>query len=368
MIDFFVNKPTDLAFSYVRFPKWDYIQRMYTFSIDGLVSYYNSRSLVVNNKHLLSKIIGLGFPGLELDEIEYLKNVETNSRYLAKQFRLVNNITNGDIFHNIFYKKNSIEIITQVDFDYDFKDVYANYANYSPLRVVYTEETDLDFHLLDGRKPKATPSVTVFELDITLMLLMFRSWGLRRKKFGLTVNENVFVGSVVIPNAIKSMVDIIIFNRFLKIAKGEKIPEFKLKHPMFVYDLSRGVDDILRRVVPNVVNTNIRLEHFLNTIPTLYNKNMFSTLKLSRHNYTSQSLWSLWMARIKYIDILLELMGESGRKRNLVIMYSLPYDIRELRNRKTNLFYKLEQEKSITDEYMDTINRVYDKVFFTKGE
>lgn len=366
MIDFFVNKPSNIEFPIKKVPKWDYIRRMYRFSIDNLVSYYNSRSIVIKNNHILSKIIGLAYPFKNLglaDDIKFLKYIDVNSKYVAKHFRLVNNITNGEIFHNIFYKENSVEIICQTDFNYDFKDVMENYLNYSPIRVVYTEETALDFHMLDGKKSKKEPSLTVVELDITLMLLMYRAWCKRRLKFGMSINENLFIGSIVIPNAIRPMVDNIIFNRFIKIAKNEHIPDFELKHPMFVYDLSRGVDEALKSLAPHLVDNSILLEHFINTIPTIYNTDMFETLKLNRSMYNRQSLWSIWMARVKYIDTLIDLLGTNGMKRNTVTLFSLPYDIRELKNRNTSFYSKLDSAKGIDKEYKETVDRIYNKVF-----
>lgn len=366
MIDFFINKPSNIEFPIKKIPKWDYIKRMYKFSIDNLINYYNSRNFVIKNNHILSKIIGLAYPfknyGLT-DDIRFLKYIDVNSKYIAKHFRLVNNITNGEVFHNIFYKENSVEIICQTDFNYDYRDVMDNYTKYSPIRVVYSEETDLDFHMLNGKKSKKQPSLTVVELDITLMLLMYRAWSMRRMKFGMSTNENIFIGSIVMPNTIRSMVDIIIFNRFLKIAKDQPIEEFELKHPIFVYDLSRGVDEALKSLSPHLVDNSILLEHFINSIPTIYNSDMFETLKINRAIYNRQSLWSIWMARVKYIDILIDLLGRKGMKRNTVALFSLPYDIRELKNRNTSFYSKLDNAKGIDKEYKDTVDRIYNKVF-----
>lgn len=362
MLDFFLYNPSGIQYAYKTYPKWDWIKRNYKDSIDNLISYYNYRTTIVNNKHLLTRIIKFAFPGFKHDLFSYVKDLELNSRNVARHFKLVNSVSSGTFFYNLFYSKNSIEVINHVEFDYDFLEVDKDYTKYSPLRVIYTEETALDFHLLNGTKEKSKPTVTVFELDITLMLIMYRAWCKRRIKFNFSTDPNVFVSSIVIPNTIRTMIDLIIFNRFIFKAKGITIPEFKLKHKIYTLDYSRGVDDILGRVANDIVDENIPLPRFINTIPTIYYSNMYEALKLTRSLQTQQSLWSVWLARVKYINILLDLLGPTGEKANTSILYTLPYDIKQIRNGSTPYFAKLKEVKSIEEEYKTTIDEIYNRL------
>lgn len=362
MLDFFINKPSDIQYAYQLYPRWDWIKRNYTDSINNLISYYNFRNTVVNNKNLLVRIIKNAFPGLDTDIFGYVKDLEINADYTARHFKLTNNKSVGDFHRNVFYSGKSIEIINHVVYDYNFLDIDKDYTKYSPLRVVYTEETDLDLHLLDGTKVKTKPSLTVVELDITLMLLMYRAWCRRRIKFGLSINACTFVSTIVIPNTIRTMVDHIIFNRFICKAKGISIPEFKLKHKLYVVDYSRGIDSVLDKVVDDIVNTNIPLYKFINTIPTLYYDDMFSALRLGRRLYTRQSKWTLWMSRVHYINILLDLLGPNGISRNLPLIKTLPYDIKELKNGSTCYYDKLKEVKEIQEEYIEVIDSIYNKI------
>lgn len=362
MLDFFINKPVDIQQAYRTYPKFNYIKSSYKDSIDNLVNYYNARSMVVNNRHLLCRIIDTTFPGLKLERIDYLRHVDINSRYVAKHFRLINNITVGEIKQNIFYKKNSYEIINHTEFDYDFLEVMNNYSKFTPLRVTYTEEKGFDFHLLNGTKIKDKPEITVFELDITLMLLMYRQWALKRRRFGLDVSSNRFVATIVIPNAIKSMVDLIIFNRFIEIANGRNLPEFTLKHPIYVLDYSRGVDDILKSVANDIVDNNMLLLNFINTIPTMYYPKMYNALRIHRQVYTRQSLWSIWIARLKYINTILDLLGFKGRNRNRLQITSLAYELRLLSSNNTPLMEKLREYPALLPEYVKVIEDIKNKI------
>lgn len=359
MIDFFINDPLDITYGRKLYPKWDWIKRSYVDSIDNLVSWYNSKSYAVNNSHVLVQIIKSLFPGsYNTNLIDYFKDVDTNARYTARLFKLVNNISNGEFYSDLFYHSNSYELICHVDQEYDLIEVDRNYAVYSPLRVVYTEETALDFHLLTGTKTKPTPQLTVLELDISLMMVMYRAWARRRIKFNLGADPRVFVGTIVIPNAIKTMVDLVIFNRFIGICNDSPLSNFRVKHKIFVIDYARGVDDVLRRVADDMLNTNSPLLQFINTIPTIYYPDMFSALRLGRRVYTRQSLWSAWIARIKYSSTLLDLIGTNGFNRNTSIIKMIHYDVRELKNGSTNYYKMLKKVPAIEEEYSNLIDKI----------
>lgn len=362
MIDFFTSNPTHIQFGSKAYPMFEYIRKMYRLSVDNLVSYYNSRNSAVRNDHLLSRIVELGAPSLKLEKGEYFKHANVTAQYTAKHFKLVNNISVGEIKHDIFYNKNSIELIMHSEFDYTLQSVVDNYTNHFPLRVVYTEETALDFHLLNGKKEKDKPTLTVFELDISLMLLMYRGWALRRLKFGCGTDSNMFIANVVIPNAIKTMVDHIIFNRFIKVFKKEPIPEFKLKHPIYVYDLTRGLDVVLGKAVTFLTKRNIDMYEMITNIPTIYYKNMFKALRINRSIYNRQSEWAIWLSRLKYIEVLIELLGPRGIARNTSLLYMLPYEIKRLKNRSTPLYQQLSKEPAIEQEYIECIDRIHSKI------
>ena len=358
MLDFFINNPEHVSYGHKEYPRWDWIRRNYKDSIDNLINWYNLKSGRINNKHILSNIIARACPGYTMELIPYFKHVATNAKYIASTFKLVNNRSAGAVYSNIFYKENSYEIICEVEQEYDILKVEENYLSYTPLRVIYTEETDLDFHLVNGTKSKPRPQLTVFELDITLMLLMYRAWARRRAKFNLGIDANSFIYNIIIPNTIRSMVDLIIFNRFIHIAKGIHIPMFKLKHKIYVLDYSRGVNDTLVRVAKDMLNTRSPLLQFINTIPTIYYKDMFSTLRLGRSVYTHQSLWSAWISRVKYIDAILDIIGPNGCERNRDLTTLTHYDIKELKNGSTNYFGVVKQLKPLTEEYTKVIDDI----------
>ena len=69
------------------------------------------------------------------------------------------------------------------------------------------------------------PTLSVYELDLITMLLQYRSWSKVRLSQGLSTDSNIFIAMIVLPNTLDSILDYSLYNRFMAIANGEKIPE-----------------------------------------------------------------------------------------------------------------------------------------------
>ncbi len=351
MINLFLKKNNIITVPIKKYSKFDYIKDRYTEELKKIKEYYRNKDNAVSNAHILSRIINMLSPNIELDIVEYFKIVDTNAIYIARQFNLVSNINNGEIFNNIFYNGKSYEIINYVETEIDIFDIEDNWIEYSPIKVTYTEETDLDFHILNGNKTKDGVSLTILELDITLLLLMYKQWALSRIREDKSTNMNVFVATIVLPNALDNMLDLTILNRLIYIYKYGDCKQFRIKHPFSVLDFSKGIDNILEDVIKDINNSNITIEQLLNTIPTIVNNNMLETLIINRPYYTKQSEWVIWLSRIEYIAFILEVLGNQGIKRNRDLLNRLPSLIRQLENRSTNIYSKLKDELLLDFEY-----------------
>ena len=341
MIRYFTSKRNGLALPIKKYTRFDYLRNRYQLELEKIKAYYRERDTAINNNHILSKIIDLLDASISLDINKYYEIVDTQGPYVCRQLGLVSNINNGEIFENIFYKQNSYEIINYVTNDIITYELETDWKNRECLKVTYTDETDLDFHLLNGSKSKYKESLTVFELDVPMMLLMYRSWSKARLRENKSTDSNVFISTIVIPNALNNMLDLVLFNRFMCITNNINIPLFRIKHPIPVFDYSYGIDKIYKEVVKDVYNNNIYLDQMMSTIPCMFNSNMKDTLFINRPYPNRQSEWVIWLARIKHISFILNVLGYRGIAKNKDVFNSLPYLLKELKNRSTNIYSKL---------------------------
>lgn len=344
MFEFFLNKDYPIQHAIKKYTMFEYITRRYQAEITKITLYYRNRYRATNNTNLFNRIITLMSPDLELDIADYFKYTDANTKYITRQFDFTSNISMGKVHENVFYANNEYVIINHVDTDINIFKLREDWINKTPIRIIYTNETDLDFYVLDKKKETLDTTITIVEVNTTLMLMMYRFWAINQIKEGRATNPNYFVATILLPNMIKTMVDHVLFNRLRKLFYGEKIRNFDINHPFNVIDYSSRVDGIYRNVLDDIHNVSAPLEKVLYTIPTIIYPTIIDALFINRPIYTRRSEWAIWVARLEYMLFLIDLLGEKGVARNREYIYRLPVRIRELENRSTTIVDKLPNE------------------------
>ena len=181
----------------------------------------------------------------------------------------------------------------------------------------------------------------VTELDVNLMMLMYYKWCKIRLQQDRSTNPGAFIYKIIYPNMMKTHIDIAIWNRFMWKFYKYDMPNFELDHPFHVINFTRHIDDILGLVIKDLDKGNYYLEQLIETVPTVVNNNMLNALYINRPIYNRQSEWAIWIARLKYINFLIDILGERGVHRNRDLLYNLPSRIKALENRSTEFESKL---------------------------
>ena len=358
MLDLFLTKnhPTSYAIKY--WSKWDYIKRVTLRELTRITTYYHGRSKHVNNSHVLSNITKMLRPNIELNISDYFKFVDTSSEYIARRFDFVSNIWKGKVLDNIFYEDERV-ILTYVNTNFNIFNVATEWKQLSPIKLIYTNEYNLDYYQYDGTKRNDFTTYNVFEVDVNLMLLMYKYWSLEKIRNDESINPNYFIAQLILPSIFKASMDLILFNKFVNLYYGNIMKtELCASHPFHVIDLNIHINNILRDIIDKVKNNSMPIEQMLLTIPTICNKNTIDTLFINRPIYTRQCEWYIWYSRVKYICFILDILGEKGKRRNANIMNSLPAMIRMLRNRSTDMSTQLPPDMWVeTEDYISKIER-----------
>lgn len=341
MFDIFLETSDNMKYPVKYYSKMDYIKRRYLYELERIITYYTNRDRATNNNHPISRLVTLIAEDPNKDPMDYFAKIDGSKEFIARQFKFVSNISYGELLDNIFYKRNSKELINSVNHTIDPYDFRLNWKKYTPLRVVYSEDTDIDFYNFTGEKEKPNVQITAYELDINIMMLQYKYWSLERVANSQSTNQNVFVYQIVLPRMMISMLDLTIWNRFIAIYKGIELTNDIYRHPFHVLDLSAGLDSILKTICKDLKEDGIPYRQLMNNIPTIVEPDMSHTLVLNRQYYTRQSEWSIWASRIDYLLFLLEFGGERGLSRNRIVTSKLLRYIRMLENGSTPIESKL---------------------------
>ena len=334
MFRFFLRPPNDnFHYATKSFPKWDYITRRYVSELSRLLHYYRNRNKFINNSHILVRALGSMLPELSNDDGSFYNKLSINAENLSKHFQFTNNISRGKLHENLFYSRNSYVLINTVQNNLNLYFLKHNWKNQQPIRVVYSNSSDLDYYIFDKSKSidSPIPNIMSIEIDFGLMGMMYRHWYREQLLQDNNTSVSRFIANYVLPSMVISNFNIAIFNRYKNLFYNIPNKEYDIEHPFYLQDYSKGVDDVLRESLRYTTNASFPIEQILLNIPTLFG-NMNKTLWLNNLNPSRQSLWTLWLSRLEYIVFLLELMGERGKARNKDRLYHLPRQIKEFEN------------------------------------
>lgn len=360
MLNFFLTKNHPYEYAIKKYSEFDFIKRQYTHEINKLLDYYRNRDRSVPGGNLFYKIIHNLDVNIYDNIGDYFKYIDRNSEYIAKTYKLVCNSSPGEVLDNVFYKNNSYSVINYVRTDYNLYEIEKNWINYCPLRITYSNITDLDFYLFDKTKRPSINTVMVAELDINLMMLMYYHWCKVRLNQDRSTNPGTFVYKVLYPNTMKTHIDIAIWNRLIWRFYKYDIPRFELDHPFHVIDFTRYIDNVLDKIIKDTDKGNYDIEQLIKMVPTVVNKDMLETLYINRAVYTRQSEWAIWIARLKYINFVIDILGERGVHRNRDLLYRMPSRIKALENRSTEFESKLPNE--LLTDYKYEIENIKQKL------
>lgn len=358
MLDIFLNQPSTIHYPLKYWSKWDYIKRMTLRELQRITNYYSRRSRFVNNSHLLSNLVKILRPELDLSIVDYFRHVDNVGENISRRFDFVSTSWKGEIREDIFSQNEKV-VFLYTNKDIDIFSFPTNWRYMIPIRVLYTNEYRLDYYQYDETREYTTPNILVLEVDINTLLLMYKYWGLERLKNDESINPNYFIAQVVQPKLAIASVDIILFNKFINTFYSVPMESYiTYEHPIHLVDTNSYIHGIYRDICRVIKSTKLPLEQLLMTIPTIYNKNMLDVLFINMPYYTRQSEWILWLSRLRYVVFLLDILEEPGIRRNLDTFNKLPVLIKMLRNRSTDLESKV--GTTIYNELNGYITRIED--------
>jgi len=346
MFNYFVTNPDkDIAYPIKKYFKWNVLKRMYLSELDKVKEYYRNRERALNNDNPLVRLINLEYHDTSIDVFAYLGYIDNDIEYLVRQFNFVTNQNKGEILHNVIFENNSQEVFLYVDRQVDPIDMEGLWREYSPIRVISTDITDVNYPTA-FRYDHQGSDVSIFEIDVKAMMLQYRYWAKYRLRNDMDVAPNIFLATVVYPNISDSLVDMAIWNRFKKLSQGYAIPESKTKHPMYTIDYTKGIDDVLLNLIKENTDTSIYVSQLLMTIPMIVKDSAYDVLQIDKQYYNRQSKWVLWVSRLDDIVTLHKALGKRGAKLNRQMFRQLPYEAKFML--RSEALYK-----DILDDYGD---------------
>lgn len=259
----------------------------------------------VKSNHLFITLLWSMDGVFEGDLQTFLSKSSDKAMQLSRTLGLTTAYNPGKIFKDTLYSGCDEIIIQARDNNLIWLDLWSNWRNVSSVKVISHPVTDLTVFEL-GVMNDATisnPDLAIFTVDLAVMHLQ---WEFYKASTDSATYES-FLAEVVFPNAFKSHLDIVPFNRLMARRGLRPYSSVESNLPFNQQSITQELDRILTIVENNITGRRLYPNQYLSAIPTIFGENYLTEVKLPDVMPTSQVLWALLMMRVERLQLLLDI-------------------------------------------------------------
>lgn len=336
MYELFTQLRTDNSSVY-KSADLDNVVSAYKRQTESLVTYYHSKSMSVNNEHLLVRIIKQAMSSLNYSIEHYTSVVDMRVPNLERHFQLCSSISTG-VFHKSVFFTGCEELIIS-DREY-FNPITAlkNWTKLQPVKVLTSCITNLGLNMPIPRAQNSERGQNMISLNISMLLVMFYGYcrfKAHEQKFQeVSIRVAEFVHMFVLPNMYYSHIDAVFFNRFRAAFYSIPYGESYKKPPLVVLDYSNKLDSVYKEIIDRFTDVPYSYTALLKSLPSIQNKAMDESLLMPDVAPTIQVQWAVYLTRLKHIELIIDMLGNKGRIYNSFHVSNMKKDLFRLKHSK----------------------------------
>lgn len=345
-------------------PQWNYVRSVLQRSLNKAVNYYQQANLPVMGGHpLLHFLLNINVP-VRSDLQRYVASVESYALINAGQLGFCTSWNAGKFHAGKFYGPGCTEIYIATDEYVDPQYVHDNWRDYASVEVLAHPKSDLNVQYCNGQDYSKELGLVILKVNVVALLVQFRAFYLHQMTLDPSLRKslNRFIGGVVIPNMMRSHLEIALLNRLAHVHfNGGQSPEdlFR-KHVFAVTADAAQVDPVLPKILEITQRGVGSFNVLLQQLPAIQSVDMDDVLMLPEVAPTRQINWALLCARLKYIAFLASLAGTDNASVNRMTYNQLrrnlslynTYDMMEQRL-PTDLFFEMQSYIDIIETFGD---------------
>lgn len=303
------------------YPTWRYINLKLTDNVKGAVLYQrslNARPNTTNNP--IYRVLFTHCPNIELNDYDFYREVNNSIEHADSFYGFISLNNKGKPYNNIIYKGcQELFLNDDEDISFEYMDNEEEWKNLRPLRIVYTNNTDLDFCITPGKKMMS--GVVMYSINIKKLLFQYKKWADYRMANYASIDPALYLIQYAYPNSILDYTNLSIFNRLMFYIKNKKFPSSRYEkfYPFYIVNVTDAIDSVLEHVVEDFSDRRINVETLLRSIPTCNfgdELGMMEYLKINVPEIAKNVNWVPYLIRTSYINNILNMFGEIGIKFN----------------------------------------------------
>lgn len=319
MIEIFRSLP-EVSLGILHHSQWPYVQKGLKRNIEKVKLYNEYYCKPVKTNHFLIRLLHTVAVPVSMTTERYYINVDAVAMTVAKGLRMTSSIDRGSLFRGVFYGSNNPEIIIAVDDYFDPEEVTANWKRVSAVTPLLHPKSDLGIHIPNGVDYSYETGLAVIMVNIPMLCVQYRAYLLEQlaKEDEAPRSIAQFIAAYVLPNMLDQQTDLAIFNRTynLQFTIDTDLNEPFRKHPFVMPKYDQLLDYSILHSLDYIYKGNLTFAKILKTLPSVNHANLYEALVMPDIAPTQQIDWVLVMCRLKAVDFLFRVCGDSLLSKN----------------------------------------------------
>lgn len=266
------------------------------------------------NKNILIRILQSITEEFNGDIMEFMNRVHKVGIDLSRTIGMTSNYGTGKLFKGSFYDGCDEIFIAGRNEQYMWSDLWYNWRDIAAVTVIDHPATEMTYFMPGATNPAkfSNPGLCVFFVDIALL---YTQWNFYRSA-SRDPSMELFITEVVMPNMMKSHMDICMLNRLMMRFGLIESCSVNTNLPFKQISVNQEMDRILNIVERNLSGRRLSHELFLSAIPTVFEENVLQAIPDPSLMPTIQSMWANLASKMKRVAYILEL----GKRQDYVNM------------------------------------------------
>ncbi len=289
-------------------PKWNYVKTGLAINLERVLTYNRLYPFALPGQHFLVKLLAAIAGSLATPLERYYDRVDSLALGLSMTLGMTSSYNRGRVHDGVFYGEGCTEVLLLDDDYFDYFKAHERWQEAQPIKVLEHPKSDLRFLPPLGRTTSPEQGLVVISINIAMLAVMYRAFELQKQRVGGTKSMYHFLGGWVIPNMLRSHVDIAVFNRYKRGALGisDHQNEPTLGHPFRLAEYGYIVDECVQWSLEHVKRQHRNFHTTLSNLPAVRAPNMLHALLMPDMPPTLQVDWALHAARLQAIVFLLQ--------------------------------------------------------------
>lgn len=316
------------------FPKFVYVENRLRQNHRLIEDYYEFNQPAVRSNHSLVVLLNSLLIPTSMSAPRYVELCNQAAFSIGRSLGMASAIYNGKLqARSWFYGPNVREYIfltgdNDIDFNQSWKDQVA-------IKVVAHPKSDLSFRLQDGQYTSSESGYAVIELNAGLLAYQFVRWkATQRQVSGEAMGARFFVMKFVLPQLLKSHIDVAIINRICRYNAGIPAGVNLRSTPFRVPESSTFVDQLTNDIVDVFSDRNKRFDEVLANIPLPFSGNALNFYQAPDIAPTRSTKAYHALRSLPILELLMAFDLESESAANNKYFYELGRAVRAMRTER----------------------------------